>query len=530
MHKSRRGVAGRRIATALIGLCVLLVGFAGPAFAKRVALVIGNNAYANLPELKKSANDARSVAAALEDMGFSVLLGTDLTRRETNRKLADLEAAIAPGDEVFFFFAGHGVALGAENYLLPTDMPKPRQGEDSLVRDEGHAVTDLVVRMQSRGAAATFFVLDACRDNPFEQAGVRSIGNARGLARVDTPSGVFVLFSAGIGQSALDRLSDADENPNSVFTRELVPLLETPGLSHVTMAKRLQEEVSALAATVHHRQQPAYYDQILGEIVLNPEEADTSSSPASGPPAATSDAARTWKVIAGTESPAVLQAFIDEFPDSVFANFARARLTELAGSSEPEPKAAAPPEEIAALAPAEPAPPRGADDQELVRSIQDALNRQGCDAGGVDGVWGAKSRKAARDFAKAAGLSVDPEPSEALLAALDSHKDSACPTPPREREAAVQPAPAPAPAPEEPPTKTFNNPMLAGLPVDICVSWKKGCKGEAAAAFCRQQGYSAAVDSRQAIYPETRHISNGETCTPTTFVRCGGYSVIVCAR
>lgn len=263
----------RRIGTSLATLAflVLFAGFgsADVAAAKRVALVIGNNAYSSLPVLQKAVNDAKAVASSLEGIGFKVFLGTDLTRRQMNRKLAAFTSSISPGDQAFLFFAGHGVAIGAENYLIPSDMPKPGTGEDDLVRDEGYAVSSLVARVQRRGAAATFFVLDACRDNPFAATGVRSIGGTRGLTRVAAPSGVFVLFSAGTGQMALDRLSDTDPNPNSVFTRKLIPLLQTPGLSHVILAKRVQQQVSNLAATVRHIQQPAYYDQIIGEIVLH---------------------------------------------------------------------------------------------------------------------------------------------------------------------------------------------------------------------------------------------------------------------
>lgn len=266
----------------LAGLAALLawaVCVAEPASAqKRVALVIGNDAYSNLPKLQKAVNDARAVAASLRDIGFEVVEGENLTRRETNRKLADFEAALSPGDQAFFFFAGHGVAIGAENFLIPTDMPKPRPGEEGLVQDEAHAVNALIERVQGRGAASSFFVLDACRDNPFKASGVRSIGGTRGLTRVSAPTGVFVLFSAGIGQTALDRLGNADPDPNSVFTRKLVPLLHEPGLTHVRLAKQIQQEVAALARKVPHQQQPAYYDQIIGEIVLRPGPATETTA------------------------------------------------------------------------------------------------------------------------------------------------------------------------------------------------------------------------------------------------------------
>lgn len=241
---------------------------ASPAHAARHALVVGNDAYQSIPALEKAVNDAEAVGRALESLGFDVDVGLNLTRRQMSRKLSDLERRVKPGDEVFFFFAGHGVAVGAENYLLPVDMPKPRDGELGIVRDESHAADTIVRRIQRAGAKVAFVVLDACRDNPFAATGTRNIGATRGLARLDAPTGVFVLFSAGIGQAALDRLPGNDANPNSVFTRSLLPLLATPGLSHVDIAKRVQRDVSKLAATVRHRQEPAYYDQIIGEVTL----------------------------------------------------------------------------------------------------------------------------------------------------------------------------------------------------------------------------------------------------------------------
>ena len=235
---------------------------------KRVALVIGNNDYVSLPKLGNAVADARAVTQALEQLGFRVFKGENLDYKAANRLHADFESAVSPGDTAFVFFAGHGVALGGENYLLPTDMTRPRSGEENLVRSEAHSVDTLVRRVQGRGAATSFFVIDACRDNPFETVGVRSVGTTRGLARMDAPTGVFVLFSAGIGQTALDRLSDSDKAANSVFVRTFVPLLVTPGLTHIALAKRVQSEVKALALSAHHQQQPAFYDQIDGEVVL----------------------------------------------------------------------------------------------------------------------------------------------------------------------------------------------------------------------------------------------------------------------
>ena len=257
----------------LIGLLILATGLLPSTTvwsASRLALVVGSNTYDSLPILQKAVNDARAITTALKKLDFTVLHGENLSRREMNRKMLELESRITPGDQVLFFFAGHGVALGGENYLLPRDMPLPKSGEESLVRDDAHAVSRLVERIQNRGAAATLLVLDACRDNPFAIQGTRSIGISRGLTRTEAPSGVFILFSAGIGQAALDRLHHNDPHPNSVFTRKLLPLLDTPGLTHIELAKQVQSDVAALAKSVNHQQQPAYYDQILGNLILTP--------------------------------------------------------------------------------------------------------------------------------------------------------------------------------------------------------------------------------------------------------------------
>jgi formylglycine-generating enzyme required for sulfatase activity len=246
-----------------------------PAHAeRRVALVLGIDRYQHLPPLQKAVADARAVAAVLKnDLAFAnVITGENLDRRAVTQKLAELDAAIQPGDLVFLFFAGHGVAFGAENYLLAADLPKPGAGQDGLVRDEAFAVDALIRRIKGRGARTAFLVLDACRDNPFGEIGVRSLGLDRGLTRVDAPQGVFVLFSAGLGQKALDRLPGNDPVATSVFTRHLIPALQTPGLTHVQIAKRVQAEVDRVArdGARGHMQQPAYYDQIVGDVMLRP--------------------------------------------------------------------------------------------------------------------------------------------------------------------------------------------------------------------------------------------------------------------
>jgi hypothetical protein len=134
---------------------------------------------------------------------------------------------IEPGDETAFFFAGHGVEISGQSYLLPRDVPKPQSGEASLVKNESLSVMQLLDDLQEKSPRVSLVILDACRDNPFAADGTRSVGGTRGLARVEAPEGTFVMYSAGAGQTALDPLSDSDADANSVFTRGEVGTAET---------------------------------------------------------------------------------------------------------------------------------------------------------------------------------------------------------------------------------------------------------------------------------------------------------------
>jgi hypothetical protein len=184
------------------------------------------------------------------------------------RALVDFETKVSPGDTALFFFAGHGVALDGGNYLMPTDVPNVTEGQRNLLRTEGFLADDISERLRERGAATTVMILDACRNNPFKAGAGRSIGQSRGLSRMDTRRGMFVMFSAGAGQEALDRLGDSDAHPNSVFTRLFIDLVKRPDLDLIDVAKELQVEVPKLAQSVGHEQLPAYYDQIPGRIFL----------------------------------------------------------------------------------------------------------------------------------------------------------------------------------------------------------------------------------------------------------------------
>jgi uncharacterized caspase-like protein len=226
----------RRLSVALAFLC--LAASLEAAEARSLALVVGNDAYANVPALQKAVNDSRAIGDALERLGFVVRRVENVDQRGMSRALVAFDGDIAPGDRALFFYAGHGFEIGGTNYLLPTDVPAAEANQLDLIRDAAFPVDRIIDGIRQRGASVAVLVLDACRDNPFAGAGTRSLPTTRGLARVDAPEGVFVLMSAGTKQEALDRLSDADNNPDSVFTRTFLGELKKPGQTLVQIAKR----------------------------------------------------------------------------------------------------------------------------------------------------------------------------------------------------------------------------------------------------------------------------------------------------
>ncbi len=324
----------------LIGLCMALL-LAFPALGQtRHALVIGIDDYTHVAPLQKARNDALAVAAALRAVGFETDLLLDADQLEIATSLARLAARISPGDEVVFFFAGHGIEIEGRNYLLPADVPMASPGQEIVLLSRSIEVATILDTLRIRGARISLLILDACRDNPFPRQGTRSIGGGRGLTQVVAPEGTFIMFSAGNGQAALDRLSADDPDPNSVFTRVLLPRLTQPGIPIHQLAREVRTEVRQLARQVDHEQFPAVYDQFDGEFALVPSDAISPSPrdmPALTPRAAqvTADdicerARDDWAMIMSTSTASLIEAFIGRHADcALVVAIARERLTTL---------------------------------------------------------------------------------------------------------------------------------------------------------------------------------------------------------
>ena len=229
--------------------------------SNRRALVIGNDSYKQITKLLNAREDAKAVAESLEQVGYMVTLKLDLTEKEMKSALRVFKSQINGGEEVVIFYAGHGVQLGSSNYLLPTDIAGENEEQ---IKDEAIQLQRILDDMTEKKAKLTLVMLDACRDNPFKVAG-RNIGG-RGLAPTTAANGQMVIFSAGTGQQALDRLGPNDKNKNGVFTRVLIKEMKIAGVSIDKLIRNVRTQVVSLAQSIGHEQVPAIYDQVVGDF------------------------------------------------------------------------------------------------------------------------------------------------------------------------------------------------------------------------------------------------------------------------
>ena len=231
----------------------------------RYALVIGNNNYKSVTKLENATEDAKSIAEGLQKVGFKVTLKLDLTEKEMKSTFRTFKNQISGGDEVLFFYAGHGVQLGTSNYLIPIDTA----GEsEEQIRDDAMPLQRILDDMTEKRAKLTVAMIDACRDNPFKT--VSRNFSTRGLAPTSAATGQMIIYSAGTGQQALDKVGPNDKNKNGLFTRIFLKEMQKQGVTIDKMVRTVRNEVVQIAKSVGHEQVPAIYDQVVGDFYFVP--------------------------------------------------------------------------------------------------------------------------------------------------------------------------------------------------------------------------------------------------------------------
>ena len=228
------------------------------ALGRRVALVIGNSEYKNVPALPNPQRDATLVANTLRRVGFeAVTLQMNLGRDALTNALRDFAQAAESADWAMIYYAGHGMEVGGTNYLLPIDA---KVASDRDISFEAVPL-DQVRNVVNRAKRLRLIVLDACRDNPFSNQMKRTLTVAsrsvtRGLASVEPEAGTLIVYAAKDGETALD-----GNGTNSPFASAFVKNLQTPGLEVRRLFDYVRDDVMDATA---QKQQPFSYGSLSG--------------------------------------------------------------------------------------------------------------------------------------------------------------------------------------------------------------------------------------------------------------------------
>ena len=332
--------AGRTLIDLLLsGLLTAVIVMSGHLQAaelsapKRVALVIGNDQYQHVSKLERAANDARSIGTALEAAQFSTRVLLNANRSQMIRAINQFVAELEDGGVGVFFFAGHGVQINNQNFLIPVDLQDYQVEGD--IADQSISLQSLQDKLVDVRAKFTLLVVDACRDNPFPRKAGRALGGTRGLSQASSAEGQIVVFSAGANQQALDKLTEKDENPNGLFTREFLPWIAKPGVAVRDAVLGVRSSVRASARSVNHEQFPAVYDQAEGQFFFHPPgptvQITTAPLTSVVPDVAWSLRVElaAWEQVKASRSGVELAAFLERYPKGQFADIAQARLDGL---------------------------------------------------------------------------------------------------------------------------------------------------------------------------------------------------------
>ncbi|MGJ4926303.1 caspase family protein [Bradyrhizobium sp. HKCCYLS2038] len=290
----------------------------------RVALVIGNGSYQNAPPLENPDNDAHAVAKLLNSAGFEVITATDLTQTEMLKVVQDFSSRVAahgPNAVAMVYYAGHGVQLAGENYLIPIDarISAPSDLTTSTIR-----LVDLMATLDAVPSRLRIVVLDACRNNPFPA--VNDAG--RGLAIVDAPNGSIVGYSTSPGEEALDGRGE-----HSPYTQAFLNLARQPNQPIEQLFKRIRLQVNQ---TTDGRQTPWESSSLTSDFTFFGDTLVAAARPADNAPVVQMAAnlpsrsvRQAYDYVLSENRPQYYREFIELYPRDPLADRIRALLAGL---------------------------------------------------------------------------------------------------------------------------------------------------------------------------------------------------------
>lgn len=293
----------------------------------RLALIIGNASYKSSP-LNNPVNDARLMEKVLKDAGFTTIKAENASIREMRRLVRDFGDKLkASGGVGLFYFAGHGVQVRGENFLVSTDSDILNEDE---IADDSVNVSVILEKMQTANNRMNLIILDACRNNPFA---TKSRSASAGLAAISAPSGSLVAYSTAPGSVASD-----GKGRNGLYTEYLAKAIAQPGLAVEEVFKQVR---SSVRKDSNFQQTPWENTALEGQFVFKaaipvavavplpqiakPEPAVTQPSK---PDSVVIDMA-FWESVKGSQRTGELQAYLTQFPSGVFAVLARMRIDEI---------------------------------------------------------------------------------------------------------------------------------------------------------------------------------------------------------
>ncbi|WP_426228801.1 caspase family protein [Pararhizobium sp. DWP3-4] len=380
----------------LLWLYLLVFAFAAPLGAtaaetgKRLALVIGNGQYEAAGTLPNAVSDARDFGAFLSARGFEADVVTDADRSHLAEAMSRFVRKVGKDDTALFYFAGHGMQLRGENYLVATDA---RLASEFDVAAETLALADVIEAIEKKAKIALVFV-DACRNNPLAnrlnqeiEGATRSIAT-RGLAPVETDSaGTMVAFAAAPGQVASD-----GSGKNSPFTTALISHLAGPGLEIGTAFKRVIRDVRK---ATDGKQSPQILSSLALEFYFDPSLPSGEQAPVDTPAidqktiAVEADFRKALRI----NTPRVWTLFLGQHQTGEQAILARQILNQL----QPNPA-------LGSGANAETRETGLGLSKTQRHDIQVALIGRGFAAGQPDGAFGQQTRRALADYQKSIGI------------------------------------------------------------------------------------------------------------------------------
>lgn len=447
-------------------LLVVALSSAHAAVPKKIALVIGNGAYKGTVALTNPVQDARAMAEKLSRLGFDVISGYDEDRVTMQKTVSDFARQAVGADIALMFYAGHGIQVHGDNYLIPVDA----KFEDETALDFETIPVNFIIRQMSRDVRVRVIILDACRNNPLARSLARAMGPSRGVSvseglaeiKIEDPGeGTVIAFATSPGDVAYD-----GDSRHSPFTTALLDHIDTPDTPIQNVMTSVTRDVYL---ATKERQRPWVNASLISEVYLNPTaaaaqvaSAETGTDPATSEPGSALPGARpsdeasiAWdreKILfqSAEKSGAVedYQAYLAAYPQGQFASIARNYVARAANNATTADNAAPAdnPATVAATATAAPltvaalpqadmtrtsaasaempassemaAPPTASApqtgtsigeaalgwDQPKRREVQTRLELTGREVGSIDGSFGARTRTAVGDWQRENGF------------------------------------------------------------------------------------------------------------------------------